>query len=213
MGYLTNSDLSRAFYTTHGFAGPDNLITYMESHDEERLMFKNLQFGNASGSYSVKELATALKRQEMAAAFLFAVPGPKMIWQFGELGYDVSINENGRTGEKPLRSEYFNNAQRKALYTVYSKMIRLKKNNEVFSSTDVEYSVGGGVKHIILKGGAANVVVVGNFDVTSQNANFGFPASGTWTDQLTGETINITGNYTATLAPGEYHVHSNVVLK
>jgi hypothetical protein len=24
-------------------------------------------------------------------AFLLMIPGPKMLWQFGELGYDISI--------------------------------------------------------------------------------------------------------------------------
>jgi len=43
----------------------------MESHDEERLMYKNLQFGNSSGTYNIKNLATALKREELAANFVF----------------------------------------------------------------------------------------------------------------------------------------------
>ncbi|HEY1024984.1 MAG TPA: alpha-amylase family glycosyl hydrolase [Sphingobacteriaceae bacterium] len=214
MGYLQGSDLSRAFYSSHGINEAHNLVTYMESHDEERLMYKNLQFGNTSATYSTKELAVALKRQELAAAFFLTAPGPKMIWQFGELGYDVSINHNGRTGEKPIRWEYRENPQRKALYEVYSKLIRLKKNNPVFTSPDFQYNLSGGVKHIKLMSGTANVVVVGNFDVTAQTANINFPTSGTWTDQLTGQTVKVTGGvYSSTLAPGEYHVYSDVPLK
>ena len=52
-------------------------------------MYKNEAFGNVSGSYSTKDIPTALKREEMAAAFLMSSPGPKMIWQFEELGYDI----------------------------------------------------------------------------------------------------------------------------
>lgn len=44
--------------------------------------------------------ATALKRMQQAAAFFFTIPGPKMIWQFGELGFDYSIEYNGRVGNK-----------------------------------------------------------------------------------------------------------------
>ena len=48
------------------------------------------------------------------AAFLLTIPGPKMIWQFGELGYDYSINtctngtvnNNCRLDEKPIRWDY-----------------------------------------------------------------------------------------------------------
>ena len=50
----------------------------------------------------------------MVAAFLTMIPGPKMIWQMGELGYDYSINtctnltinNNCRLDEKPIRWDY-----------------------------------------------------------------------------------------------------------
>ncbi|MFI7716776.1 hypothetical protein ACIAN7_19720, partial [Acinetobacter baumannii] len=53
-------------------------------------MYKLRRFGNASGSYDTKNLNTALKRMELVGAFLFTIPGPKMLWQFGELGYDYA---------------------------------------------------------------------------------------------------------------------------
>jgi 1,4-alpha-glucan branching enzyme len=212
MGYLSDSDFSWGFYTSHDFTQPYNLVTYMESHDEERLMFKNLTSGNSSDSYTIRDLATALKRQEMAAAFFFAIPGPKMIWQFGELGYDKSINENGRVGEKPILWNY-NTGERRDLYKVYSKLINMKIKNPIFTSTDFSKSLNGIVKYIQLKSATTNVVVLGNFDVTSRPATITFPAGGTWYEQLTGESINVPGGaYSATLAPGEYHVYSNTQL-
>lgn len=213
MGYLANSDFSRVFYSKHGFTKSENLITYMESHDEERMMYKNLNFGNSSGIYSVKDLATALRRQEMAAAFLFGVPGPKMIWQFGELGYDVSIDNNGRTGEKPVRWDYKDQADRKALYNAYSRFIRMKKNNPVFSSPAASYSLSGGIKYIKLEDGDNIVVIVGNFDVVQQAANVDFGSTGLWYEAMGGTNLNLSSPaYTATLAPGEYHIYSRKVL-
>lgn len=209
MGFLANSNFSRGFYSTHGFPDPDNLITYMESHDEERMMFKNLNYGNSAGSYSVKTLETALKRQEMAAAFLFSIPGPKMIWQFGELGYDISINNNGRTGEKPVYWDYYKTPARKALYDLYAKMIRLKKNNNIFDTKNTTYNLSGPVKYIKLESADNTLVVVGNFDVTGQSASVEFGSSGVWYNALGGTDINLTGTaYSATLAAGEYHVYS-----
>ena len=67
------------------------VVGYMESHDEERTMYKNITFGNSSGSYNVRNLNTALAREEAAATVFFTVPGPKMIWQFGERGYDIPL--------------------------------------------------------------------------------------------------------------------------
>lgn len=150
----------------------------------------------------------------MAAAFFFAIPGPKMIWQFGELGYDKSINQNGRTGEKPILWSY-NTGQRRALYNVYSTLINMKIKNAVFTTTNFQHSLNSEVKYIKLIGSDANVVVVGNFGVTPQVASVTFPAGGNWHDQLTGETIHVPGGgaYSATLAPGEYHLYSNVQLK
>lgn len=214
MGYVQNSDLSRTFYDRHSFTQPYSLVTYMESHDEERLMYKNLQYGNSSGTYNVKDFATALKRQELAAAFFFSVPGPKMIWQFGELGYEISIDQNGRTGEKPIHWEYFADSRRRELYNVYAKLIKFRKNNPVFSTTNFQYSLTGSVKYIILKSSSVNVVVTGNFDVTPAQANITFPDGGTWYDNFSGAAIDVAGgNYTATLAPGEYHVYSSSPLR
>lgn len=214
MGWLGNSDFSWGFYTRHGFTKSENLVTYGESHDEERLNYKNMTYGNASGSYIIKgNLATSLKREELAAAFLFAIPGPKMIWQFAELGYDINIDFNGRTGEKPIKWEYYTDPDRKLLYDAYAKFIRLKKNNSIFNTSSSSYNLANGIKYIKLTDASNTVVVVGNFDVVPQTANIDFGLSGAWLDAV-GTNINLTTNtYTGTLAPGEYHVFSKVALK
>ena len=209
MGFTAGSDLSRSVYTTHGFTNANGLITYMESHDEERMMFKNLKFGNSAGTYSVKDLATALKRQELAAAFLFTVPGPKMIWQFGELGYDISINQNGRTGEKPILWNYKSVPQRKNLYNMFAKFIKLKTKNDVFNTSNIQYILNGAVKTIVLKSADNNVVVVGNFDVVDRPLSVEFPANGNWIDFNSGNAITVSGTFSKTLAPGEYHIYSS----
>jgi hypothetical protein len=214
MGWLTNSNFQGIFYDQHTFTLPYQLVGYFESHDEERLMFKNESYGNTSGSYNVKDITTGLKREEMAAAFLFSVPGPKMLWQFGELGYDQSIDSNGgRTSNKPILWNYFTQAQRIQLYKVYSAMINLRKKNAVFASTNFVYSLSGAIKSIQLKDAGVNVEVLGNFDVATQTANITFPSTGTYTDALTGATLNVTSaTMPVTLAPGEYHVYSSAAL-
>lgn len=207
MGWLPNSNFSRSIYTNHGFTQPDNLITYMESHDEERLMFKNITYGNAAGSYSVKDLNTALNRQKMAAAFLFAIPGPKMIWQFGELGYDISIDQNGRTGEKPVLWNYNTQPNRIALKQAFSKFINFKKKNNVFNTTNVTYDFSGAIKYIKLQDASNTVIVVGNFDVNNQTANVNLGTASSWYDAAnSNQTINLGTSYTASMAPGEYHI-------
>jgi 1,4-alpha-glucan branching enzyme len=92
MGYVPTSNFEWAIPEKRGYSQP-LLISYMESHDEERLMFKNIKYGNSSGSYNIKDTGIALRRNEMAAAFYFSIPGPKMIWEFGELGYDKTAQD------------------------------------------------------------------------------------------------------------------------
>lgn len=213
MGYLDRSDFSRGFFGTHGFSNPDNLISYMQSHDEERTMTKNLAYGNVSGSYSVKDLNTALKREELAAAFFFAVPGPKMLWQFQELGYEVGIDVNGRTGEKPIYWNYYQQPARRTLYNAYARFINLKKKNNIFNTSNVQFGLAGGIKYIKLIDGDNVIVVVGNFDVSSKQANVDFGSSGLWYEAGSSQTLNLSSsNYTQTLAPGEYHIYSKRAL-
>src|SRR5699024_9121595 len=127
-----NSDFNGLHHEDQGYKALRN-VAYAESHDEERLMFKNLQYGNEQGSYKVKDLKTALDRQKAMAAMLFLTPGPKMFWQFGELGYEYSINncedntedEGCRTDPSPLPSEmgYMNDENRIGLYTAWADII------------------------------------------------------------------------------------------
>ena len=56
----------------------------------------------APGYYNVKNLNTSLERLKSAGSIFFLLPGPKMIWQFGEVGYDISIDYNGRLGKSLL---------------------------------------------------------------------------------------------------------------
>ena len=132
MGYASDSNFDWLKHTVKGFT-KKHLVAYAESHDEERMMYKNLQYGASSGTYNVKDLKTSLERQKALGAVLFTIPGPKMLWQFGELGYDYSINhcqdetnsDGCRTNPKPIPSEigYLTNTDRKSVYDVWAKII------------------------------------------------------------------------------------------
>lgn len=227
MGYAVGPngswELRNNIFTERGWSQP-NLITYMESHDEERVMVNCLNYGNASGSYNIKDLNTALKRMELAGVFLFTIPGPKMLWEFGELGYDYSINycqdgtinSNCRTDAKPITWNYYTNGNRKHVYDVWRALFDLRKNSgwsDLFISNQMSYNLTNAFKWFIVTSGTQKMVVVGNFDVVSQTGSVNMPAlqSGLlrWYDYFGQSTTSITGNAhteTFTLAPGEYKV-------
>lgn len=203
-------------YKNRGWSVPAN-VSYMESHDEERLTYAAITNGKSNGGYNIKNEETALSRMELSGAFYFTVPGPKMIWQFGELGYDISINQNGRTGNKPILWNYFDDENRKAIYNTWSKLIQLKLKYDIFKTSDftIDASNSNGLKKIQLSNASASDIqyinVIGNFGVTTQNINPVFQQTGTWYDLLDDNaTLNVTNtNNLISLAPGEFKVYGN----
>lgn len=178
MGYHEQgkSDFSGISYLERGMTVPA-LVGYMESHDEERLMYKNKTFGSSSGNYDIQEEVTALERMELAGAFFFTVPGPKMIWQFGELGYDYSINYDCRVCNKPIRWDY-NRSKRKRIYQVWSALIGLKTSEPAFQSQDFALSVAEASKRIEINHSDMDVRIIGNFDVVQQSIDPSFSTTG-----------------------------------
>ena len=210
MGYhdSNKSDLSWGVYDDRSWNEP-NLVTYMESHDEERLAYKLLQYGNSSGNYNTKTQSTATNRMELNNVFFIPLPGPKMIWQFGELAYDYSIDYNGRVGEKPIKWDYTQVEDRTDLFQVVSKLNYLKQTYEEFQNPEITYSLTGETKWYQLKQGDKYVVSVGNFGVTENSITVNFPSTGTWYDYFSETTIEVaTSEMELTLEPGEYHLFS-----
>jgi glycosidase len=224
MGWTNTSDLGWGYYRNRNWQKP-HLVSYMESHDEERLMYKSLQYGNTTQSiqgYSLKDTTNILNRIKLASAFFYTIPGPKMIWQFGELGYGYSINYpctnpctdgTNRTGQKPIRWDYLNDARRRSLFDVTRALIALKRFEPAFSpeGTTVSLNVGNtALKRIALSNPARNVVVLGNFGVIQSSINPNFQNTGTWYEFFTGQSIQV-NNTTDPIAleRGEYRIYSN----
>ena len=211
MGYPTNSNLSWGVYKYRLWNEP-HLISYMESHDEERIMYKNITYGNTTGQQNAKNLLNGLKRTEGLAALMLTTPGPKMIWQFGELGYDISIDYICRTCNKPILWNYFTENSRKRLYDVYKASIELRKSHPVFTGDDFTYSLNGAVKSLKLNDPSMDAVVIVNIDVNPQDKTIDFQHNGWWYEYFSGDSIQINGTSIISLDPGEYKVFTDLKL-
>ncbi len=229
MGFTANSNISAVVYNSPQRAFNNRaLVGYFESHDEERKMYRNINFGNSSGSYNVRNLNKALAKAEAATTVFFTVPGPKMIWQFGERGYDIPINFGGsNVANKPPLWEYMLVPERVHLYNTYKSVIQLRlSNTAVFNNTSFTYDFNSGLVKVfqIADPNAAGkkVTVVANFDVVAQTKTVNFQAAGDWSNYIsngTGTGLNgITGNnfnltstsQSITLQPGEYHIYVSI---
>ena len=217
MGFTTNSSFSWASHKARGWNKP-GVMAYAESHDEERLMYKNLLFGAQNSLVNVRNLNTALKRQELVPVFLMSIPGPKMLWQFGEVGYDFSINRcpngtvnaNCRTDAKPVRWDYFTTPERKYLYRIWSAMNQLHKNEPAFATDSFFLAVAGGIKQIRLVHPDMHVVAAGNWDVAFRPGILLFPDNGWYYDYFTGDSVLVT-NFTISVNwdPGVYKLYTS----
>ncbi|WP_073118625.1 alpha-amylase family glycosyl hydrolase [Wenyingzhuangia marina] len=238
MGYSNNADISAMDYRNKGFSKP-RLLGYAESHDEERLMYQNLTFGNSAlSSHDVKDLDVSLSRMSAHGASLITIPGPKMIWHFAELGMENSIytcnsgvvntpsdsvSGDCKLDTKP-QPQWVNNwmqtTARKNIYDDWARLIELKIEEPVFEGDFSISPDGNNIKQRIYiwddniaSSELKNVVVLSNFSVANLSLNPNFPYAGRWYDlmDVTGQTYIDVNNTTDEIAinAGQFKIYGN----
>lgn len=202
MGWLKDGD-------SFDEANQDGYVSYCESHDEERMQYKCKKYGN--GDLQTNEEAR-LGRVAENVAFNVLLNGSHMLWQFEEIGYDISIDQNGRTGTKPnpKTKGYFTQAERVDAFTKSAQVITLRTQlmPSVFEGNPTASSISSGKALRTIQWGN-NVFAVANFGVEGNQA-VSLP-SGTWYDYLNGA-VKAT-NTTYVLAPGELKVFTSTAVK
>lgn len=213
-GNVSESDLSWAVYSERNWNEP-NLVSYPESHDEERIMYEVKLNGLSTSTYNTKNQQTALDRIELNALFHILLPGPKMIWQFGERGYDLSINRctngtvsNCRLDPKPPFWQYLNNQTRVDVFRVMSRLNHLKQTYNEFSASEFRYNLENDIKWFTFYD-QYHVFALGNFNIEHREIQIAFPDTGKWYEYFTGDSITITEVGTNfQLNPGEYRLYT-----
>ncbi|GHT82787.1 hypothetical protein FACS189467_8200 [Bacteroidia bacterium] len=197
MGYASNSNFSGIIAQQRGWSQP-NLVGYMESHDEERVGYKTKTYG--SWNMKTDSLLRAA-RAALSASFLIMLPGPKMMWQFGEMDYDVSIDNNGRTGRKPVRWNDLQSTGRKYVHSVYTNLLALRnrypalfaeQNAPIFT-----YSITANLsqlRRVTYATDSVNIMLLGNFSNENITTTVDFPTTGTWYNYLDKTTLSINEN-------------------
>ena len=199
MGYNTSSDFSGDIASGR--------VSFFESHDEERAAYKAVTYGQ---SWLKSDWARLSKQLQGAYALHFLAPYPKMMWQFGEFGYDYSIEYNGRTGKKPVRWDYLNVTNRRALYNALKKIITWRTDHEAMYSHEgvgytynvADYDFGG--KHLIYSTAEGSVIVVCNFSNSAVAFDISVPVTGTWKNLMTDANLTLGTSYKVSLAAGDY---------
>lgn len=204
--------------TTGSFSGMDatSHVSFYNSHDERRIAEHCLTEGRSAGSYNIKDSLIMYERVKMAAAFTYLQPGPKMIWQFDELGYDIDINFNGRIGRKPYvwgagSLKYYNSTLRQNIYKVYQGILSIRNTigPDKLLAAQKSHQNTGDTRRLSFNTTTIDLVVIGNFALVNSSVDPKFTQTGWWYNYFSGDSINVT-NVSAliNLKPGEWHIYT-----
>lgn len=134
-GYQSNSGLNRFNAKKDGRTW-GSTVSYLESHDEQRLAYEQDQYGanGVKGNHQV-----SMRRLGSAAAQMILVPGAHMIWQFSELGNAQStknVNGGNNTDPKIVNWNLLNDPDNYGLFRNYCELIDIRLcNPELFSQS------------------------------------------------------------------------------
>ena len=138
MGYADNSGLE-GFYAPNWGRTKGSTVSYLESHDEQRLAYKQKQYGVTA----MKSTKNAMLRLGSAAAQMLMSPGAHMIWQFSEMGNDQSTkNADGgnNTDPKTVCWSLLDNRFRAGLVQCYSELNAIRNGNPQLFGDDVSFT-------------------------------------------------------------------------
>ena len=120
---------------------PGSIVSYLESHDEERLAYKQDMWG-ADGIKGNRE--NSCYRLAGAAAQMLMTPGSHMIWQFSEMGNAQSTkdsNGGNNTGNKLVNWSLLDNPWNAGLKDRYAELIAIRLDNPDLFGEEADFSL------------------------------------------------------------------------
>ncbi|MDE6218540.1 MAG: hypothetical protein K2F64_06000, partial [Muribaculaceae bacterium] len=138
MGYRSGSSLS-GMYAPNNSRTWGSTVSYLESHDEQRLAYQQKTYGDAG--VKSNELA-ATQRLGSAAAQMILAPGAHMIWQFSEMGNaENTKNTDGGNNTSPKRVEWslLDNPLNAGLVLSYRELIAIRRQNPGLFSKEASF--------------------------------------------------------------------------
>lgn len=198
----------------------------MESHDEERIAYKAF----TEAGQTVGNLAKIHARMPAIGPVFFLVPGPKMIWHFGDMGCEQSVNTcndgtvngNCRLDTKPQpqwTNNWLSQPARKKINDDWSRLLAMRTRESVFRNGQYAFNqtLGTGRPRLDVwtttspTNYLSYVMVHTNFTSNAVTFPAYFPYTGTWYNLMDNTPITVTSvTQNITLpADGGYVVYGN----
>lgn len=141
MGYKSNSNMNRLYAPKDGSRLWGSTVSYLESHDEQRLGYKQTKWGVAGVQGNTE---VSMQRLGSAAAQMLMAPGAHMIWQFSEMGnaQNTKSDDGGNnTDPKTVNWNLLNDPYHKGLYDNYCELIGIRNNYKEIFRENVSFTM------------------------------------------------------------------------
>lgn len=186
IGTQGGANLSR-FYAPDDSRLWGSTVSYMESHDEERIAYA-MQQSTVSSAKTIKktEGLWQLRLGSIAAQMIMA-PGPHMIWQFQEFAADQTTkNSSGNdTSPKKVVWSYLDNAYNAGLKDTYAQLMKVRNDNpEMFTDSlltvdNCNFELSNGLKSIVITNGDKQLVLAVNSNANNYSRTLDLSAIAT----------------------------------
>ena len=180
MGYSDRSNLNPMYAPKNDNRLWGSTVSYLESHDEQRLAYKQDQYGASGVKGMVKP---SMWRLGSAAAQMILAPGAHMIWQFSEMGnaQNTKTDMGNNVDPKIVNWNLLNEPNHYGLYQNYCELIAIRNQNPELFTEEASFSSACAVSNwangrtLISKAGDKELFTVVNpniFGAITVNVNF-----------------------------------------
>ena len=177
---------------SQGYSFVTGPINYMESHDENRLVYQATEFQNQT-------FEEAYNRSKLAATILFTGHGVPMIYSGQELGQSAPSRDSGGSPiQQPIQWDNLENSLVQELNNHYKTLIDLRNTTSVLKEPPLEIKyLDNNYKCLIYWRADQDekVIVAINFDTEQKSLDLEFPNSGDWTEVVNDTQISIDSNW------------------
>ena len=175
-----------------GYSFVTGPVNYIESHDENRLIYQSTQFQGHS-------FLDACKRSKIGATILFTSHGVPMLYQGQEFAQNAPTRDSfGYPIAQPLQWNNLNDSLSLDLNNHYKKVINLRNDYSVLKEPPLNIRYIDNSNKILSywrENQNEKVVVVINLDTQPHSINLEFPNNGLWEEKLQDFSIDIESSW------------------
>lgn len=178
-----------------GYTSPAQMVNYLESHDEPRIVHEVMTAG--------MDEEAARYKSALGAILLLTAPGVPMLYHGQEWGEATEKT----TDHNPLHWELLDSDGGLGLKTHYQTLIGLRRDHGALRTSNIAIDHCSSESKTLVyhrwNDQGDEVVVALNFASAEQQVDVPFPSGGRWRDVISGDELDADGTAGIVLAPSQ----------